>query len=472
MNVVIKPFFTAFGKYIYDRGTNSILAVDDDEYNSFCRIHQKRPDAKDLELLQLFQEKGYCQENPVEQIEHPQDRFMQFHLKNKIEKLTLQLTQNCNLRCSYCAYSGNKYNNRTHSNRVMSYEIMQKSIDFLMKHSTNSKKVDIGFYGGEPLLEFNKIKRLMGYIDERYPYKSITYSMTTNGTMFNDDNIEFLMDKKFDVIISLDGPKELHDHNRVFANGTGTFDKIMENLLYIRDKYPDFFRKISFNTVVAPGTDFRCVNDFFDANDIIQDNNLRMGIMNDFYVEEPIQYDDLYSINYKVQRTKLLLSALGLINKNKVSRLFIHEIPKILRMHKELSGINGLARITHPGGPCIPGARRPMIDVDGNIFPCERVSEESEIMKIGNIYSGYDLEKARVVLNPGKVTADKCKNCWNFIYCGMCAASADNTKELVEGMKLARCESAMYDTIEKLKTICLLKENNVDFDKMEELYNV
>ena len=182
----------------------------------------------------------------------------------------------------------------------------------------------------------------------------------------------------------------------------------MENLLYIRDKYPDFFRKISFNTVVAPGTDFRCVNDFFDANDIIQDNNLRMGIMNDFYVEEPIQYDDLYSINYKVQRTKLLLSALGLINKNKVSRLFIHEIPKILRMHKELSGINGLARITHPGGPCIPGARRPMIDVDGNIFPCERVSEESEIMKIGNIYSGYDLEKARVVLNPGKVTADKC----------------------------------------------------------------
>lgn len=86
----------------------------------------------------------------------------------------------------------------------MSLEIMKKSVDFLMKHSTNSTKVDIGFYGGEPLLEFDNIKRLIEYIEERYPYKSISYSMTTNGTLFNQENIKFLIKKNINVMISLD----------------------------------------------------------------------------------------------------------------------------------------------------------------------------------------------------------------------------------------------------------------------------
>lgn len=472
MNVVIKPFFTPDGKYIYDRETNSILSVSDGDYEAFTRIYEKNPKDKDIRVIEFFQKRGYCRDSLIENIEHPQDRLVKFHLENKIEKLTLQVTQNCNLRCAYCAYSGNNYNNRKHSNNVMPYEIMQKSIDFLMQHSTNSKTVDIGFYGGEPLLEFKNIKQLIEYIEQKYPYKSRTYSMTTNGTAFIDENIEFLLDKKFDVIISLDGPKELHDINRVFSNGKGSFDKIMDNLLYIKNKYPDFFKKISFNTVVAPGIDFKCVNDFFDANEIIEDNNLRMGILNDFYVEEPIQYDELYSINYKVQRSKLLLSVLGLIGKDKVSRLFINEIPKVVRMYKELSRISSLAKTTHPGGPCIPGARRPMVDVNGNIFPCERVSEESVVMRIGDVFSGFDMNKVRVVLNPGKITANECKNCWNFIYCGMCAAAADNTQELVGSMKLARCNRAMNDTLEKFKTICLLKENNFDFENVEERYYV
>lgn len=382
----------------------------------------------------------------------------------------MQVTQNCNLRCAYCCYTGDKYNNREHSNKIMSLEIMKKSVDFLMKHSTNSTKVDIGFYGGEPLLEFDNIKRLIEYIEERYPYKSISYSMTTNGTLFNQENIKFLIKKNINVMISLDGPRELHNINRVFANGQGSFDKIMENVLFIKNNYPDFFKKIGFNSVVSPDVDFKGVNDFFEASEIIEDNNLRMGILNDYYLEKPAKYNELYFINYRIQRTKWLLWSLGFIERRRVSGMFTIETPRIVRMYKQLSTINGLAKIAHPGGPCIPGVMRPMVDVHGNLYPCERVSEESDIMRIGNIFTGFDMDKIRVVLNPGKLTEQACKYCWNFIHCGMCSAAADNTHELIGSKKLEHCNRVMNNTLEEFKTICLLKENNYDFESAEEGY--
>ena len=258
MSTIIKTFKTPMCNYIYDRETNSILSVTQEQYEAFCRICKNAQTNEDVKVLNIFQDNGYCKDGIVEHIEHPQDKFLEFHLEKKVQKLTLQVTQNCNLRCAYCCYTGEKYNNREHSNKTMPFEIMKQSVDFLMQHSTNSPKVDIGFYGGEPLLEFQKIRKLIGYIEERYPYKKITYSMTTNGTLFNTENIQFLIEKNINVMISLDGPRELHNINRVYANGQGSFDKIMENLSFIKFNYPDFFKRIGFNTVISPEVDFKC----------------------------------------------------------------------------------------------------------------------------------------------------------------------------------------------------------------------
>lgn len=464
MSIVIKPFFTPYGKYIYDRETNSILSVDSDEYETFNRIYENKAILSDLELLKIYQEKGYCKDSQLKKVEHPLDKMVEFHLNNKIEKITLQVTQNCNLRCAYCSYSG-MYNQRTHSNKSMSYEIMEKSIDFIMHHSTNSKKIDIGFYGGEPLLEFNNIKKLLTYISRKYPYKEITYSMTSNGTVFTDDNIQFLSNNKFNILVSIDGPRELHNKNRVFVNGEGSFDKMMESIMYIKSEYPTFFKKISFNTVIAPGNDFKCANDFFNANDIIEENTLNATTISDFNNKNDIQYDDLYFITNRIQRTKLFLSALGLISKDKVSKLYSTDLPLLIRFYNGLGKTSNLTPIAHPGGPCIPGARRPMIDIDGNIYPCEKVSEESESMKIGNIYSGFDVDKVRSILNIGKLTENKCLDCWNFIHCGMCAASADDIKKLSGDKRLSKCDGAKNNTLYKFRAICLLKENNFDFEE-------
>jgi len=462
--IVFRPFSTPGGNYVYDRETNSILSLSEQEYESFVRLYHNEQNEHDFDVLKGFQAKGYCKSSVLEEIRHPQDTVISFHLENRIEKITLQVTQNCNLNCSYCSY-GEMYKNRPHANRVMTFETMQKSVDFLMQHSTNTPEVNIGFYGGEPLLGFENIKKLIAYVEQKYPYKKRTYSMTTNGTIFNDEIIHFLSEKEFSIVISLDGPKELHDMNRVFDNGQGSFDKIMENLLFIKNQHPTFFEKISFNTVVAPGSDFRCVDDFFNASEIIEDNVLNMTIVSDLYAERQASYDELYSVNYGIQRTKMLLAALGYIDKDKMSKLFRTDMAILSRTYETLGKMSSLSKISHPGGPCLPGVKRPMVDVHGNIFPCERVSEESDAMRIGHIDTGFDIDKVKAILNIGNLTPDECKQCWNFIHCNMCAAVADNLNKLDKDLKLKQCARAMNNTLIQFATICLLRENGYTFEE-------
>ena len=264
-------------------------------------------------------------------------------------------------------------------------------------------------------------------------------------------------------MVSLDGPKELHDENRIFSDGKGSFDRIMNNLEYIRTSYPDFFKDISFNTVVAPKSDYKCINDFFDAAEIIDDNMLSRSTVSEYNIKDDVSYDDKFYITYGIQNLKILLSKIGLYDEEKISKLFAHDFLFTLRFYKGLGNISEFPVASHPGGPCIPGARRPMIDVDGNIYPCERVSESSENMRIGNIQTGFDIEKVRKLLNVGKITENQCVNCWNFINCGLCAASADDIDELSRKKRLSFCFDSKLNTLNKMKEICFLKENDYDF---------
>jgi len=464
VNIIIKLFSTPKGKYAYDRETNSILSLNDDEFSALQRIQDGNATTDDLKVLETFQRKGFCKESSLRQILHPHEKFLEFHLDSKMEKITLQVTQNCNLRCAYCAYSG-MYHQRSHTDKVMSYETMKKSADFLMHHATNSRKVDIGFYGGEPLLEFERIKSLVDYIKQTYPYKDISYTITTNGTLFTEEVINFLSDSGFNVNVSIDGPKEIHDKNRVFINGSGSFDSIMSSLRDIKRRNPEFFKKISFSTVIAPGSDFKCVDDFYSANEVIEDNFLFTTTVNEFGNIEEIQYDEKYFISYNIQRTKMLLYLLGMVEKDQVSKLVLREIAEINRFYKNLGTTNGLRYDAHPGGPCIPGAKRTMVDAEGYLYPCERVSESSNEMRIGHIDSGFDLNKAKQILNIGQLTQGECMACWNFVHCSLCAAAADDGRKLSGKSRLNYCEGAMNTTLTILKTICLLKENSFNFEE-------
>lgn len=462
MSVVIKTFKTINGHYIYDRETNSIVATEKSDFEILERVEKGIETQDEIKVLDKYRKKGFFKESKLTKIQHPADSLLSYYLQSRVEQVTLQVTQNCNLRCAYCAYSG-KYEQRTHTNRIMSFEVMKDSVDFAMKHSYGVDILHIGFYGGEPLLEIKKITKLIEYIRQKYPERKIQYTLTTNGTIFTDNIIRFLIESGINITVSLDGPKELHDANRVFASGEGSFDKIMENLQYIKKYYPDFFKKVSFNTVIAPENDYKCVNDFFDASIIIDDNRISKSTVSEYNIKDTVSYNDNYFITYGVQNLKILLSKIGFYDENKISKLFEGDFLHTIRFYKDLGSIFQLPEIAHPGGPCIPGSRRPMIDVDGNIFPCERVSEKSVNMCIGNIYRGFDEEKIRKILNVGKVTEKQCLNCWNFLHCGMCATAADNMYELSGEKRLSFCNSTKLSTLNRMRTICFLKENGYDF---------
>ncbi len=144
--------------------------------------------------------------------------------------ITLQVTQNCNLHCSYCAYSGN-YENRSHKALNMDIETAKKGIDYLIEHSPDNEIVDIGFYGGEPLLTFNLIKECVAYAEKKAEGKNMMFNLTTNGTLIKPEMIDFFEKHNVSITISIDGPREIHDLNRKFAHsGTGSFDIMMKNL--------------------------------------------------------------------------------------------------------------------------------------------------------------------------------------------------------------------------------------------------
>ena len=117
-----------------------------------------------------------------------------------------------------------------------------------------------------------------------------------------------------------------------------------------------------------------------------------------------------------------------------------------------------LASQTSPGGPCVPGGKRLLVDVDGNFFPCERVNEGSPIMKIGNLYDGLYLEKCKELLNICQLNEEDCKNCWALRHCTVCARVCDNNGILSSELKKSICDSVRYDAESKLRLYLALHE--------------
>ena len=160
--IVFKTIKTPKEYYVYDRNTNKLLRISQLEYDQLSEVEKGNRDFDDFVHKEKFQSRGFLKDNVVERIEHPELNLLEHYVSHRIHQLVLQVTQNCNLRCDYCVYSGN-YDNRTHSNKVMSFDIAKKAMDYLILHSDELDEIVIGFYGGEPLLNFELIKKCVEY---------------------------------------------------------------------------------------------------------------------------------------------------------------------------------------------------------------------------------------------------------------------------------------------------------------------
>lgn len=461
--------FSYVGKYyFYDVNKHKIVNISSE---TFAILQKQLQDGieSDNSVLQKLKEEGFLSSNRIEEINHPADNILEDILNNRVKKICLQLTQQCNFRCDYCVYSGN-YDNRTHAAKRMNSKTALAGIDFLLKHSKDSPSISIGFYGGEPLLEFKLIKECMEHTSKVAEGKKIVYSMTTNGSLLNSEMVETFIKYDATITISLDGPIEIHNKNRKFAtNGRGTFETVYKNLMEIMNKYPEFRKKIQYSMVIDPTVQVSCINEFIATEDeLFGQNSISSTLINPLYRKNEIESTQEFYQDWEYEKFKYYLFLLDRIPENQSSRLMNNSSVRLLDfISKSHKSFYPLAKKDHHSGPCVPGQVRLFMNVDGNFYPCERVNENSDVMKIGNIKDGFYVDKVRALLNIGKLTEDNCKNCFAFRECYLCAAYADEDNELSKEKKISSCHSVRYNFEEMLKNAVVLKDLGISREKIQ-----
>lgn len=352
---------------------------------------------------------------------------MAFDFKNRqtvVKALCLHVAHTCNLNCSYCFASQGKY----HGDRaLMSYEVGKQALDFLMDHSGTRHNLEVDFFGGEPLMNFDVVKRLVAYARsvEKERGKHFRFTLTTNGVLIDDDVIDFANREMSNVVLSLDGRKEVHDRYRVDYAGNGSWEKIVPKFqklvqarqgknYYMRGTFthanPDFlkdiqtmldlgFTELSMEPVVAASGDPAALTEA-DKEIVMQ------------------QYEDLARL---------------MLQRDKEGRpfTFYHYM------------------IDLKGGPCIykrisgcgSGTEYMAVTPWGDLYPCHQFVGD-EKFKLGNIWDGVENHAVQAEFAGCNVYArEECRDCWARLYCsGGCAANAYHATGSVRGVYADGCD--------------------------------
>ena len=473
MNTQNLPFIhlmkTAMNNYAYDVNTNSFIELSDETYayletllNSGDAEIPAPPDV--AQSVERLRQNGLLSSKHPLKIEHSQSLFLENLLKKNVNQMTLQITQECNFRCAYCSYGAKDFQfQREHSAKRMSLETALKAVDFFAAHSIEVSDVALGFYGGEPLLELELMKDIVEYAEKKFFGKNLSFPITTNGALLTSEVVEYLSAHNFGITISLDGTSEVHDRSRKFAaTGEGTFATIKKNIDEIKKYYPKLFESVMFNVVIDPRYPCNELHKFFTENPTFKDSQCTATLIEDFFFVEKVVVSDAYMREDNHHNLKMLLSLLGRYPRAKVSKVAeTNTLTTYSKLESDLTVTPELSDVMAPGGPCIPGGQRLFVSVDGDFYPCERVSETSEAMKIGNLNNGFDISKAQKVLNVGQLTEEDCKNCWAIRHCQICAKHCDNNGHLCADIKLSQCEQIKRTVEFQFKEYLLLKDFGV-----------
>lgn len=452
----IEMFEASGGYYFYDVNRNTIVQISKELYEYIPNRDYKNKKCE--EIVRELEEAGYLSNRVVERIQHPLTPYVDDYVENNLNAMILQVTQNCNMRCRYCAYSGDGTSNRQHSNINMSEKVAIDAIDFFCKHSEFSDRATLSFYGGEPLIMYGLVKKCIAYCKEVMPDKGMEYRMTTNGTVITDEIVEFLDREHVLLTVSVDGPKSIHDKYRRFAiDGTGTFDRVYNNLLHIKEKYPSFFKTISINAVVDRDVEITEVTDFFNNDELFKGINIDINGVEDSYID--MQYVE--TIDYKVSLEELLFKQLLDKMRGQKEQPGTRLLNSVKGFARFMEKKESLSESMHHQGPCVPGQGKLFVDVYGNMRPCEKVSEHNPDFIIGNIYEGFYHDKVKRLLNIGLLTEEECKNCWAIRLCKECPLVTDNVDGISRDKKLKECEAQKRLIKELLRDYAVLRKTQI-----------
>lgn len=234
-------------KYAIHIDSSSVIRLDDPGYDalSFLLKNNDTPDEMGAFLSQKYDEatvnsvrqeiavlesNGFFFEPATEYNEEQQEKYLRKYSKMPSQSITLFLAERCNLQCGYCFVRENKVLDK---GQLMTWDVAKQSIDFAFKRAEKSKRINIIFFGGEPLLNKKVLYKAVAYGQEiaQQQGKEVGYSMTTNATLLDTEMIQYVVKHKFGILISLDGQKEVHDSMRPFVNSqASSYDVTVKNI--------------------------------------------------------------------------------------------------------------------------------------------------------------------------------------------------------------------------------------------------
>jgi len=382
----------------------------------------------------------------------------------------LNVTENCNLRCLYCKFSGSYPLSRRHSPAVMSKEVAHKAIRLVVEHSdyllANTRHpLSIGFYGGEPLLAFAVIQSCVDYARTAFPeFKNrFSFALTTNLVLENDAVLDYLMDNKFYVLVSLDGPHDLHDRYRKSKTGHCTFNQIVDNLHRMKARNPEnYAERVGFSVVLAPPYDLKAVADFFRDEDIITKRKMMVSYVDwddttffDRFDDMPsiqtalkCQYDDLierFKVLVKTEQKGPELEVLSALLGDQLKDIVQRPLVK-------------LADWIFPNGICIPGFQKIFVGTDGRLYLCEKVGCD---LPIGDVDHGLDVAAVSSIIQDFvAISEPRCLNCWAMRFCKMCFLHAVRGGCMDPVKKARQCAATQSGIMSAMRIFCEIMDTN------------
>ena len=353
-----------------------------------------------------------------------------------VKALCLHICHDCNLSCKYCFAGKGKYKGKA---EYMSFKVAKRAIDFLIANSGNRKILETDFFGGEPLMNLDVVKKTVEYAkaEGKKAGKTFLFTLTTNGVLLTEETCKWLNDEMENVVLSLDGRKKVHDGVRKTVNGKGSYDVIIDNLkrfVKMRGDRHYYVRGTFTNKNLDFGNDVLALADMGFNSISLEPVVLNEG--EELYIGK----DKLPAIKEEYRR----LAAIYLDRKKKGERLF-----NFFHFNIDLEGGVCLKKRI---SACGAGNEYFSVTPAGDIFPCHQFASRPEY-KMGNVFDGKIDEKLRSIFkNANLYTKEKCKDCFAKYHCsGGCAANniafnGDINKpyEITCEMMKARMECALH----------------------------
>lgn len=488
-----KLFRTDQYGYFYDTGTGKVVQCEDEEYrmlewffkgnttsniNNFKFVFKLNTYEILHSLRETLENENLLQVEVFTEFFSPQHKEYLKKFTDSSSLITLELTEKCNLRCSYCIYNESYSENRNFSSKEMSQDVVKASIDYILKHGKD--QISITFYGGEPLLKFDLIKWTVNYVNKNIGSKKVSFSMTSNLTLMNKQMADFFASiKHFSIVCSLDGPEHLHNQYRRYLDNSGSFCDTLRGLRYVVESYQEKATDlVSVSMVFTPPYTYKKIDeiqDFFRKTTWLSDK-----------IDKLISYPENGSITYKGEdfdgkeiceensnhifynpllswaETKKINSSEDYLFTDK----FLQEM--LLKIHYRplfdkpfgLLGMNGC---------CVPSNMRLYITTEGEFKPCERMGN---CPSIGNVFTGLNHDKIikKYVIEYEKKSILKCSNCWASRICSVCYAKLYDNEGLDINKKDNICEDARHSAYKSLILYHKMLEHNPV--KLELLNNI